>query len=44
MINAPFFIASRVTYLEKNIKKSKIDRVNEKINEIDDIDMIKKGG
>ncbi len=31
-------------YLEKNIKKSKIDRVNEKINEIDDIDMIKKGG
>lgn len=35
---------SRVTYLEKNIKKSKIDRVNEKINEIDDIDMIKKGG
>lgn len=31
-------------YLEKNIKKSKIDRVNEKINEINDIDMIKKGG
>lgn len=31
-------------YFEKNIKKSKIDRVNEKINEIDDIDMIKKGG
>lgn len=31
-------------YLEKNIKNSKIDRVNEKINEIDDIDMIKKGG
>lgn len=43
-MNAPFFIASCVTYLEKNIKKSKIDRVNEKINEIDDIDMIKKGG
>ncbi|AWQ97482.1 hypothetical protein [Staphylococcus aureus] len=39
-----FLLPAVLRILKKNIKKSKIDRVNEKINEIDDIDMIKKGG
>ncbi|HFJ4855896.1 TPA: hypothetical protein ACGUK8_000076 [Staphylococcus aureus] len=39
-----FLLSAVLRILKKNIKKSKIDRVNEKINEIDDIDMIKKGG
>lgn len=38
------FLLPAVLRILKKILKSKIDRVNEKINEIDDIDMIKKGG
>lgn len=39
-----FLLPAVLRILKKILKRVKIDRVNEKINEIDDIDMIKKGG